>query len=141
MANWGSLINQAGSTSFKFQDPELDTGPDNKLAITLDLKQRQELLIRLDVDGRYNAPEKEIGKFHYERKVSGNGPQTILLEARDFKKGQNKNKNDKALEWSKISTFTITLTDDKTKEEIKLAGPEGSGVLKRIELVRNNKTK
>jgi hypothetical protein len=135
MANWGSLINQAGSTSFKFQDPELDTSPDNKLAITLEIKQGRDLLLELDVDGRYNAPDKEIGKFHYEHKVSGNGPQTILLEARDFKKGQNKNKTDKALEWSKISIFTITLTDDKTKEKINLAGPEGSGILKSIELV------
>ncbi|MCP4312053.1 MAG: hypothetical protein GY790_12380 [Bacteroidetes bacterium] len=136
MANWGSLINQAGSTSFKFQDPELDTGPDNKLAITLDLKQGQELLIRLDVDGRYNAPDKEIGKFHYERKVSGKVPQTILLEVTDFKKGQNKNKSDRSLEWSKISIFTLTLTDDKTKEKINLAGPEGLGILKRIELIK-----
>ena len=61
-------------------------------------------------------------------------PFTVAIEAKDFEKGQNK--NDKPLEWSKISTFTITLTDDKTKQKIKLASPDGSGVLKSIELVK-----
>jgi len=138
MANWGSR-GQPGFKTFKFQDPEFDTTPGNKLAITLDLKQGQELLISLDVDGRYNDPDKEIGKFHYERNVNGNGPQILLLEAKDFKKGKkrgNKIENDKPLEWSRITSFTITLTDNKTKRKINLARPEGAGVLKRIELVK-----
>ena len=138
MANWSSR-DQASFKTYKFQDPELDTTPGNKLAISLDLKKGKELLISLDIDGRYNAPDKEIGKFHYERKVSGNGPQTILLEAGDFKK-EPTNSNDKPLEWSKISTFTITLIDDKTKQKIKLASPGGAEILKRIELVKSSKT-
>jgi hypothetical protein len=63
--------------------------------------------------------------------VSGKGPQTILLEAKDFN-----SKGDKPLEWSKISTFTISLTDAETKQRIQLATPEGARILKRIELVK-----
>ncbi len=136
MSNWGSLLNQPGSTTFKFQDPELDTTPGNELAIALDLKQGQQLLIGLELDGRYNDPDKELGKFRHERNVSGNGPQTILLEAGDFQKKGPNSSDDNPLEWSRIVTFTITLVDAKTQQEIRLASPEGPGVLKRIELVR-----
>jgi hypothetical protein len=50
---------------------------------------------------------------------------TILLTPADFKK-----KDNKAIEWSKVSTFDITLTDDKTKQAIDLTSPEGSSLLK-----------
>lgn len=133
-ANWGSR-GKPGFKTFKFQDPELDTTPGNSLAITLDLKPGQELLIDLHVDGRYNTPENEIGKFSHQRIVSGRGLQTILLETADFKKEYSKKANDKPLEWSKITTFAITLTDAKTERAINLAGPQGTGVLKRMELV------
>ena len=134
-ANWGSR-GKPGFKTFKFQDPELDTSPGKKLAITLDLKQGQELLMSLDVDGRYNEPGIEIGKFNHTRNVSGNGPQTMLIETKDFKKARIKKENNKPLEWSKITTFAITLTDTKTKRKINLASPTGAEVLKRIELVK-----
>ncbi len=133
--NWGSR-GKPGFKTFKFQDPELDTNPGNKLAITLDLKEGQELLVDLHVDGRYNTPDKEIGKFSHQRMVSGNGPQTILLETGDFKKERSKKENNKPLEWSKITTFAITLTDTQTQRKINLASAGGAGVLKRIELVK-----
>lgn len=138
MANWGYARKGALQT-YKFQDPQLDTRPGNQLAITLDLKPGQNALISLDASGKYNDPDNEIGTFHYERKLSGNGPQIILIEAKDFNKGkQRKGKigNDRPLEWSKITTFAMTFTDTKTKRKIKLVGPEGGGVLKRIELVK-----
>ena len=141
LINWGKPRKGALPT-YKFQDPELDTSPENKLAITLDLKQGQELLLRLDVDGKYNDPDQAIGKFHVERSISGHGPQTLLLEARDFKKGKQrkgKTENENPLEWSKITTFAITLMDAKTERKINLATPGGAGVIKRVELVKRNK--
>lgn len=139
LANWGNA-RKAHLQTYKFQDPELDTSPENQLAITLDLKQGQELLLRLDVDGKYNDPDKAIGKFHVERSISGQGLQTLLLEPSDFKKGKQrkgKTENKNSLEWSKITTFAITLTDAKTERKINLASPGGGGVLKRVELVRH----
>jgi hypothetical protein len=53
-----------------------------------------------------------------------------LLTPADFK-----NKDNKALEWSKVSNITISLPDDKTKQAIDLKTPKGAEALKRIELV------
>ena len=130
MANWSSRDGGSFKT-YKFQDPELDTAPGNKLALTLNLQEGQDLLLGLGIDSKFNGHGKDIGNFNHGRKVSGKGPQTILLEAKDFN-----SKGDKPLEWSKISTFTISLTDAETKQRIQLATPEGARILKRIELVK-----
>ena len=138
LTNWGYARKGALQTC-KFQDPKLDTTPGNKLAITLDLKPDQELLLHLDINGKYNDPDKAIGTFQYERKLSGNAPQTILIETKDFKQAKKKKAktgDDRPLEWSKVTTFAITLTDTKTKRKINLATPDGAQILNRIELVK-----
>jgi hypothetical protein len=56
-----------------------------------------------------------------------------------LKTGDFKSKDSKALEWSKISTFSISLTDQKTKRKIKLTDLEALKVLERIELVSEGK--
>ena len=94
-------------------------------------KEGQDILMGLGIDSKFNGHGKDLGNFNYGTKISGKGPQTIVLEAKDFKSKENK-----ALEWSKISTFNVTLTDAETKQRIKLATPEGSQILKRIELVK-----
>jgi dienelactone hydrolase len=140
MAQWGR--GKSGVQTFKFQDSELDTSADNQLAITLDLKPGQDLVIDLKADSKYSSPEKDIGTFHYTQKVHGNGPHTILLEAVDFTRGKAKKKKQanvetgNPLEWSKISTFAITLTNEKTQRKINLTNPGVSRPLKRIELVK-----
>ena len=130
MANWSSR-DQGSFKTYKFQDPELDTTLASKLAITVQLEEGRDLLLGLGIDSKFNGPGKDIGNFHHGRKISGNGPQTILLAAKDFT-----SKDDKSLEWSKISTLTITLTDAKTKQRINLSSPEGAQILKRIELIK-----
>ncbi|MGB1937810.1 MAG: alpha/beta hydrolase family protein [Akkermansiaceae bacterium] len=130
MQNWSSR-NQRSFTTYKFQDPELDTSGESKLAITLNLTEGREILLGLGIDSKFNGHGKDLGNFHYGTKISGNGSKTILLEAKDFKSKENK-----ALEWSKISTFNITLTDAGTKQPINLASPEGRAILKLIELVK-----
>lgn len=130
MVNWSSR-DGANFKTYKFQDPQLDTTLGNKLAITLNVKEGQDVLLGVGLDSKFNGHGKDLGNFHYGTKISGNGPKTILLEAKDFK-----SKDDKALEWSKVSTFSITLTDAETKQRIKLAEPEGAGLLQRIELIK-----
>ena len=129
MANWSSRDGGSFKT-YKFQDPQLDTTPGSKLAVTVNIKEGQDLLLGLGIDSKFNGPGKDLGNFNYGRKISGSGAQTILLELKDFK-----SKDEKALEWSKISTFTITLTDAKTKQKIKLADSESAGFLQCIELI------
>jgi hypothetical protein len=129
MTNWGSG-DKRSFTTYKFQDPTLDTAQDKKLAITLNLNEENPLLLGLNIDSKFNGAGNDLGSFHHGRKVTGKGPQTILLTPADFK-----NKDNKTLEWSKVSTFAITLTDDKTKQAIDFTTPNGSEALKRIELV------
>ena len=129
MENWGSRDQQSFAT-YKFQDPELATNGEKKLAITLDLPKGREILLGLGVDSKFNGHGNDLGNFNHGRKVGGEGLQTILLEPTDFKHKENK-----VLEWAKISTFTITLTDAQTKQKLNLASPDGLAILKRIELV------
>jgi hypothetical protein len=130
MANWSSRDGGSFKT-YKFQDPELETTPGSKLAVTVKLREGQDILLGIGLGSKFNGHGKDLGNFNHGRKISGKGPQTILLEAKDFK-----SKEGKTLEWSKVSTFTITLTDAETKQRIKLAEPEGTGLLQRIELIK-----
>jgi dienelactone hydrolase len=129
MSNWGSRDKRSFST-YKFQDPTLDTAQDKKLAITLNLDEANPLLLGLSVDSKFNGPGMDLGNFHYGRRATGSGPQTFFVNAADFK-----SKDNKTLEWSKISTLGINLTNEITKQAIDLTTPEGAKVLERIELV------
>ena len=131
MQNWGTRDHSSFKT-YKFQDPELDTTGDKKLAITLTLKKDQSLLLGLGTDSKFLGRGKDQGGFHHGRRIAGDGETTILLSPSDFK---NKDKDKKILEWDKISTFSITLTDEKTKQRLNLSAQENKGLLKRIELV------
>ncbi|MDB4401383.1 hypothetical protein N9Z85_07695, partial [Akkermansiaceae bacterium] len=128
--NWSSR-DQTSLKTYKFQDPELDTSPDRKLALTFYLTKDQPLLLGLGAERKFLGAGRDLGNFNHGRRITGDGSTTIVLTPTDFK-----NKDDKTLEWSKISTFSITLTDQKTKQRIKLPHPEAPPVLQRIELVK-----
>ena len=128
--NWSSR-DQTSLKTYKFQDPELDTSPDRKLALTFYLTKDQPLLLGLGAESKFLGAGRDLGNFNHGRRITGDGSTTIVLTPTDFK-----NKDDKTLEWSKISTFSITLTDQKTKQRIKLPHPEAPPVLQRIELVK-----
>lgn len=71
-----------------------------------------------------------MGIFNHGRRIEGDGDTTITLTPADFK-----NEDGKTLEWAEITTFSITLTDQKTKQRIKLTDPEVAKFLVRVELV------
>ena len=77
-----------------------------------------------------------MGSFNHGRRIEGDGPTIITLTPADFK-----NKDGNALEWSRITTFSISLTDQKTKQKIKLTDSNAWQVLRRIELVEDVKKK
>jgi dienelactone hydrolase len=129
--NWSSR-DQSSIRTYKFQDPELDTSSKRKLALTFNLKKDQPLLLRLGVDSKFLGNGRDLGSFNHGRRIEGDGPTTITLTPADFK-----NKDGKALEWSRITTFSVSLTDQKTKQKIKLAGSNARRFLTRIELVED----
>ena len=63
---------------------------------------------------------------------SGEGPQTVVIDRSEFK-----SKDDKELEWSKISTFSVTIVDLKNKLPVNLASEDEKKILQRIELVNS----
>ena len=129
--NWSSR-DQSSIRTYKFQDPELDTSSERKLALTFNLKKDQPLLLGLGVDSKFLGNGRDLGSFNHGRRIEGDGPTTITLTPADFK-----NKDGKALEWSRITTFSISLTDQKTKQKIKLTDSNARQVLRRIELVED----
>ena len=133
IGNWSSR-DQSSIKTYKFQDPELDTSSGNKLVLHFNLKKDQALLLGLSAESKFLGDGRDLGSFHYGRRIAGDGPKSIVLTTGDFKSNDSK-----ALEWSKISTFSISLTDQKTKRKIKLTDLETRKVLERIELVSEGK--
>jgi hypothetical protein len=131
IGSWSSR-DQSSIRTYKFQDPELDTSSERKLALILNLKKDQPLLLGLGVDSKFLGSGRDLGSFNHGRRIEGDGPTTITLTPADFK-----NKDGNTLEWSRITTFSISLTDQKTKQKIKLTDSNAWQVLRRIELVED----
>jgi hypothetical protein len=130
---WSSR-DQHSIKTYKFQDPELDTNSSRKLALTFSLKKDQPLLLALGAESKFLGGGRDLGSYYHGRQITGDGKTTIMLTPADFKiRGGKKGK---ALEWSKIATFSINLKDQKTKQRIKLTDTNAGQVLQRIELVK-----
>ena len=117
-------------SGYKFQDPELDTSKGRKLAITVNLKKGQAILLGVGARSKFLSRGANLGSFNNGRKVEGEGEHTIVINAKEFK-------GNKALEWSQISSFSVNINDAKTKKKIALTSPEGREIIKRIELIKD----
>ena len=102
---------------------------DKILSITIDPQDRDHLL-RLHVGSAFLSREKNLGKFSYETKVSGKGNRRVLIERGDFK-----SESGKELEWDKISTFSVSMFEEKNRKTLRLTDPANHSILKRIELI------
>jgi hypothetical protein len=107
----------------------IDRSNDKVLAFTIDPQNRDHTL-RLRLVSSFLSRENNIGSFTYNTKVTGKGPQQVLINRQDFK-----GEKDKELEWSKIATFNVTLVDHTQRKAIKLTDPQTHTILKRIELI------
>jgi len=116
-------------STYKFQSPELDSSNAKKLSLRINPKGKK-LSIRLRVDSRFLGRGMDLGSFSLTRSVQGNGPQDVVIDRRDFK-----SKDGKALQWSRITRFYLSIVDEDSKAKIDLTSQEGRGVLKMISLV------
>ena len=126
--DWASR-NGDSITTYKLQSPMIDRSNDKVLAFTIDPQNRDHTL-RLRLVSSFLSRENNIGSFTYNTKVTGKGPQQVLINRQDFK-----GEKDKELEWSKIATFNVTLVDHTQRKAIKLTDPQTQTILKRIELI------
>jgi hypothetical protein len=127
-SDWSSR-NGDSITSYKLQSPIIDRSNDKVLAFTIDPQGRDHTL-RLRLGSSFLSRENNIGTFTYHTKVSGKGPQKVLINRKDFK-----SEKDLELEWAKVSTFNVTLVDLKQKKAVRLTDPKTHSILKRIELI------
>ena len=130
ITGWSSRNGDSIST-YKFQSPLLDSSGDKVLAFTIDPQGRPHTL-RLRTGSGFLSREKNQGDFIYSTRVTGKGPQQILIQKSDFKQEKDKNKK---LEWSSIATFSVTLVDLESKKTVRLAEPAAQRILQKIELV------
>ena len=126
--DWASR-NGDSITTYKLQSPMIKRSNDKVLAFTIDPQGRDHTL-RLRLGSSFLSREKNIGNFTYNTKISGKGPQQVLIARKDFK-----GEKDKELEWAKIATFNVTLVDHTQRKAIELTDPETHSILKRIELI------
>ena len=129
--DWSSRDGRTIRT-YKFQNPELDRSNNRQLALTIDPQGRR-LALRLNADSKFLGRENNLGSYTFARRLQGEGPQTIRI-SRDQFKGV-KGTKDKPLEWSKISTFDVTIIDEAKREKLNLTSAESRKILRRIELM------
>ena len=127
-ADWSSR-NGDSITTYKLQSPMINRSNHKVLAFTIDPQGRDHTL-RLRLGSSFLSRENNLGNFTFSTRLSGNGPQKILIDRTDFKSEKGTE-----LEWAKVSTFNVTLVDLKQRETVRLTDPKTHSILKRIELI------
>ena len=124
-----STRDQRSIKTYKFQSPDLDRSNNKKLSLTID-PQGKRLSLRLNVGSGFLNRKDNLGKFSYAKRISGHGPQQIVIGRNDFKSADGK-----TLEWSKIATFEVTIVDEEPRGKLALTSQEGHAILQLIKLV------
>jgi len=124
-----STRDQRSIKTYKFQSPDLDRSNNKKLSLTID-PQGKRLSLRLKVGSGFLSRKDNLGNFSYAKRISGDGPQQIVIGRSDFKSAAGK-----TLEWSKIATFEVTIVDEETRGKLDLTSQEGHAILQLIKLV------
>ena len=126
--NWGSRDGRTLAT-YKFQDPALNRDNPRKLVLTID-PQGKPLVLRLRTVSKFLGPGDNQGSFSLARRVTGDGPQDVVIQREDFE-----GPDGKTLEWAKVETLQVTLVDVANKQTLALASEEGRKFLQLIRLV------
>ena len=126
--DWSSRDSRSLQT-YKFQSPDLDRSNDQRLALTLDPQGRR-LSVRLKASSRFLSRENNRGNFLFMKAVEGSGPRVLKVSLDEFESDEGK-----ALEWSKIAVFEVSIVDEGTNAKIDLTSRAGWQILSRIELV------
>ena len=124
-----STRDQRSIKTYKFQNPELDRTDDKKLSLTID-SQGKRLIVLLNAGSKFLARENNLGDFTCVKVIDDQGSQELVINREDFKTADGK-----SLQWSKVATFEIAISEAETKARLDLTLKEGQSVLKLIKLV------
>lgn len=130
LQDWAVRSGGQDLRTYKFQSPLIDFSNDNKLAFSMSPAGRK-LSLRLRADSKFLGHGKDLGSFSLVRTLEGDGPQKVIVGREEFK-----HENGKTLEWSKISTFSLSILDIATKKKMDLTSPENASILKRMDMIR-----
>ena len=116
--------------TYKFQDPSF-VYDNKKLSITINPKQ-DAYYLQLSIDSRFLGAGRDIGRFHTTIPVPAGEQKDIVIKTTDFK---SHDKKPKAVQWSRISKFSLALINQKTKQRVDLSTKEGLSMIKSIKLI------
>ncbi|MDG2223509.1 MAG: dienelactone hydrolase family protein [Rubripirellula sp.] len=124
-----STRDQRSIKTYKFQSPDLDRSNSKKLALAIDSNGKR-LSMRLNIGSGFLSRKDNLGNFSFVQEIEGQGNQEIIVSRDDFKSADGK-----TLEWSKVSTFEITIVDRDSRAKLDLTTKDGHAVLRSIKLV------
>lgn len=125
--DWSSR-DQRSITTYKFQSPDLDRSNDKQLEFQVNPSGKR-LSLRINASSKFLSQENNLGDFVFVKNIEGNQTQKITISRKDFK-----NVDGKTLEWSKLSTFGITLIDRDNGQKIMLTTRAGQKFIQSIRL-------
>jgi len=125
--DWSSR-DQRSITTYKFQSPDLDRSNDKQLEFQVNPSGKR-LSLRINASSKFLSQENNLGDFVFVKNIEGNQTQKITISRKDFK-----NVDGKTLEWSKLSTFGITLIDRDNGQKIMLTTRAGQKFIPSIRL-------
>ena len=125
--DWSSRDQRSIST-YKFQSPDLDRSNDKQLEFQVNPSGKR-LSLRINASSKFLSQENNLGDFVFVKNIEGNQTQKITISRKDFK-----NVDGKTLEWSKLSTFGITLIDRDNSQKIMLTTRAGQKFIPSIRL-------
>ena len=125
--DWSSR-DQRSITTYKFQSPDLDRSNDKQLEFHVNPSGKR-LSLRINASSKFLSQENNLGDFVFVKNIEGNQTQKITISRKDFK-----NVDGKTLEWSKLSTFGITLIDRDNGQKIMLTTRAGQKFIPSIRL-------
>ena len=131
-------VREAGQLlrTYKFQSPEVDRSNQKQLLLRIDPGGSQ-LSLRLSTGSKNLRSDLNQGNFAYAVNVEGQGSQDVRIDRHDFKasaKGK-KGQGGKALDWSRITRFDLSIIDLSTRKKVDLTSAEGLRMLELIALV------
>ena len=125
--DWSSR-DQRSITTYKFQSPDLDRSNDKQLEFQVNPSGKR-LSLRINASSKFLSQEHNLGDFVFVKNIEGNQTQKITISRKDLK-----NVDGKTLEWSKLSTFGITLIDRDNGQKIMLTTRAGQKFIPSIRL-------
>jgi dienelactone hydrolase len=126
---------KGGIRTYKFQSPAVYRSNDQALLLRIDPAGRK-LSLRLSTGSRFLQRQLNQGNFSLAIDVEGASSQDVIIERQQFKASSaDKRTSAAVLDWSRVTSFDLSIIDRNTGQQIDLSSAPGLGMLKLISFV------